>query len=354
MVFLLYVQETLNICVERSFVFVLPVEQMSTLAIQSILEELRCMDGELFKTEVAQKLFLLLKTQATESLAPLYGEKSLAEYSRAIDKFKSWPVEISQEELFALETRAGGKEELRQLWTSVSAQWVRLTKKSEGAKASVKIRTPDASDVLKSFFLHLISKTWCFRGELWTMDPLKQDFVFREVFRQAVGDSVFVLDDVKHDEEELKEQKTEKRSKPKFHEEVEKHREEEPRQKEVKEETRQEEEKVEVSAPKEPVKEEVKESPAKEVFKSEETVEHDENLGAEKLIREDEEDEIGPDDSVSHFFDNSSVVRKPEIVALAPTRRYADAGTVAYAPMARRAVQPLKIQLQSPLQNIPE
>jgi len=324
---------------------------MSALAIQSILEELRCMDGELFKTEVAQKLFLLLKSQASESLSPLYNEKSLAEYTRAIDTFKSWPVDIREEELATLESKAGGKEELRQLWTSVSAQWVRLTRKSEHAKASVKIRTPDAADVLKSFFIHLVSKTWCARGELWTMDPLKQDFVFREVFRQAVGESVQILEDSKpeKDEEELRKdaekaraEAQEKRKEAlleqkKAEELAEKKHAEQLAEKEIAEKERKEQELAEELMEKERAQKRVeKEAP--------------ETIEAEK---EDDEDDIGPDDSVSHFFDSASVMsHKPEPVA--PTRRFVDSGTVAYAPSVRRAVQPLKIQLQSPLQNIPE
>jgi hypothetical protein len=333
---------------------------MSALAIQSILEELRCMDGELFKTEVAQKLFLLLKSQASESLSPIFNEKSLAEYTRAIDMFKSWTVDIREEELATLESRAGGKEELRQLWTSVSAQWVRLTRKSEHAKASVKIRTPDAADVLKSFFIHLVSKTWCARGELWTMDPLKQDFVFREVFRQAVGESVHILEDSKpeKDEEDLRKDAEKART-----EAQEKRKEALLEQKKAEElaEKRAEQELAEQLAEKEIAEKLIAEKERKEQELAEELMEKEraqkreqkeapETIEAEK---EDDEDDIGPDDSVSHFFDSASVMsRKPELVA--PTRRFVDSGTVAYAPSVRRAVQPLKIQLQSPLQNIPE
>jgi hypothetical protein len=304
------------------------------------------MDGELFKTEVAQKLFLLLKSQASESLSPLYNEKSLSEYTRAIDTFKSWPVEIRDEELSALETRAGGKEELRQLWTAVSAQWVRLTRKSEHAKASVKIRTPEAADVLKSFFIHLVSKTWCARGELWTMDPLKQDFVFREVFRQAVGDSVHILEDSKSDKDEDEARKEAEKSAERARDaQNEKKKQEALEQKKAEQELAERELAERELAEKERAEKELAEKERAQDFEKDENKE----VEAEK----DDEDDIGPDDSVSHFFDSASVMsHKPELVA--PTRRFVDSGTVAYAPSVRRAVQPLKIQLQSPLQNIPE
>jgi flagellar biosynthesis GTPase FlhF len=302
------------------------------------------MDGELFKTEVAQKLFLLLKSQASESLSPLYNDKSLAEYTRAIETFKSWPQDIRDEELATLESRAGGKEELRQLWTSVSAQWVRLTRKSEHAKASVKIRTPDAADVLKSFFIHLVSKTWCARGELWTMDPLKQDFVFREVFRQAVGESVHILEDSKpeKDEDEARKEAEKARLDQKKQDAEQKKAEQELAEKQLAEKERADLERAEQERAE---KELAEQESAREAELQRDATE---TMEAEK----DDDDDIGPDDSVSHFFDSASVMSHKELVA--PTRRFADSGTVAYAPSVRRAVQPLKIQLQSPLQHIPE
>jgi len=357
-----------------------------SLAIQSILEELRCMDGELFKTEVAQRLFLWLKTQASESLETLFNEKSLAEYTRALDKYKTWPSAVSDEELAALEHRAGGKEELRQVWTSVSAQWVRLTRKSEGSKASVKIRTPDPLDVLKSFFVNLVSKSWCARGELWSMDPVKQDFVFREAFRQAVSESVHVLEDARAKEyeqnekvlESLKAEETlaevlaEKRSEEARAEALARAKEaqdkaiadaraEEARAEEARAEARAEEAKAAASAKEAKAAALAEAKAAAEAAREHEIAqstqahaENDSGKGASKQMdmEKDEDDEIGPDDSVSHFYKANSVIHTPAPV-LTQTRRTLDAGTVVYPTSTRRAVQPLKIQLQAPVTTTP-
>jgi hypothetical protein len=168
---------------------------MSTLAIASILEELRCMDGELFKAEICQRLFIWLKSQANETLEPVFL-KSNAEYSKVLDAYRLWSSEVAQEELLALQEKAGGTEELQSAWVAVSLHWVRLNKKADtgpGGRTSVKIKTPDPRDLLKNFFVSLCSKSWCTRGDLWSMDPVKQDFVFREVFRQSVGNSIHFL-----------------------------------------------------------------------------------------------------------------------------------------------------------------
>ena len=295
---------------------------MSSLAIQSILEELRCMDGELFKTEVAQRLFLWLKTQASESLSNLFNDKSLSEYTRAIDTYKAWPREVAEEELSALETRAGGSEELKQVWTAVSAQWIRLTRKSENSKASVKIKTPEPSEILKAFFMNLVQKSWCSRGDLWNMDPVKQDFVFREAFRQAVSESVHIVD-----EEKLKdvvEPRAEFKPEPK----------EEPK-----------------PEPKEEPKPEPVEEPKPEPVEAKpEEPKVEAHAHYTEALKEDEDD-IGPDDSVSHFYDAKSVMtrKEPPPPVVAPLRRFADAGTVLYPSAPKKSVQPLKIQLQEPV-----
>jgi len=297
------------------------------------------MDGELFKTEVAQRLFLWLKTQASESLSSLFSEKSLSEYTRAIDTYKAWPQEVAEEELASLETRAGGAEELKQVWTALSAQWVRLTRKSENSKASVKIRTPEPRLILKAFFMNLVQKTWCVRGELWAMDPVKQDFVFREAFRQAVSESVHIVEDAKEEtkpepEPVKQEPKPEpKEPKPEPREEPKPEPKEEPVP-ELKEEPKPEEPEVKEEL-KEEIKEEVRPQPKAEHAHYTEALQ--------------DEDDIGPDDSVSQFYGAASVMTKQPPQPVAPMRRFADAGTVLYPSQPKKSVQPLKIQLQEPI-----
>ena len=310
------------------------------------------MDGELFKTEVAQRLFLWLKTQASESLASLFSEKSLSEYTRAIDTYKAWPQQVAEEELASLETRAGGAEELKQVWTAVSAQWVRLTRKSENSKASVKIRTPEPRLILKAFFMNLVQKTWCVRGELWAMDPVKQDFVFREAFRQAVSESVHIVEDAKDDakpesEPVKQELKSEPKPEPK---EVPKPAEPEP--KEVPKPA--EPEPKDLLKPAEPDTLEPEPKPASQEEPKEEIKEPKEEAQpkaqhAHYTEALQDEDDIGPDDSVSQFYGAASVMTKQPPQPVAPMRRFADAGTVLYPSQPKKSVQPLKIQLQEPI-----
>jgi hypothetical protein len=327
---------------------------MSTLAIASILEELRCMDGELFKAEICQRLFLWLKTQANESLESSYS-KTPAEYAKVLEMYRSWPLEVSREELLTLQEKAGGAEELQSAWVAVSLHWVRLHKKADAnasGKTSVKIATPDPRDLLKNFFVSLCSKTWCIRGDLWSMDPVKQDFVFREVFRQSVGNSIHFLQEseARADDSVVKKQEDKKpreeETKTKRKEEVEQPKESEhtvPEEETLVNKDDFVQEKVEEKFESKEVKEDLKEP---------------ESLPAEK---EEDEDDIGPDDSVSQFFSGQSVreggnLPLPTFPSQAPPpKRYADAGTVMYSSAPRRVlVKPITLKLENPIQNNPE
>jgi len=351
------------------------MKKMSTLAIASILEELRCMDGELFKAEICQRLFLCLKNQASETLETAYT-KTPSEYSKVLEMYRSWPVEVSREELFTLQQQAGGTEELQSAWVAVSLHWVRLHKKADGSgKMSVKIKTPDPRDLLKNFFVSLCSKTWCIKGDLWSMDPVKQDFVFREVFRQSVANSVHFLQE--GTAEARAEDKSSESSKLLLQEGKYSSSKEESNKKknyhplpflpEHKLSPQHEqnlspladEEEAPVHEPKK--SEEKPEKEEKETISKEETLplptekedEKDETLPL-KYEHEDEDD-IGPDDSVSQFFSDTGDKKTPPVFpsqTTPPPKRYADAGTVMYSSAPRRVlVKPITLNLENPIQN---
>jgi len=315
---------------------------MSSLAIASILEELRCMDGELFKAEISQRLFLWLKSQAIESLEGVYmklPEKKNTEYEKILDMYRTWSDTVCTEELSALEERAGGKEELNSVWVSVSMHWVRLHKKSDSSKSSVKIKTPDIKELLKNFFVLLCSKTWCIKGDLWSMDPMKQDFVFREVFRQSVGSSVHFVQ-----EEETKksvDKELEKLREELEHQNQREERQREERQRELEKERQEREREIEKMRMVE-----------EEDRRREKKREEEESEKERDIEKEEEDDEIGPDDSVSHFFGGSRI-EPPSFPQ--PPKRNADAGTVFYTAAPKRVlVKPITLKLENPVQSISE
>lgn len=363
---------------------------MSTLAIASILEELRCMDGELFKAEICQRLFLWLKTQANESLESAYT-KTPAEYAKVLEMYRSWPLEVSREELLTLQEKAGGAEELQSAWVAVSLHWVRLHKKADGnasgGKTSVKIKTPDPRDVLKNFFVSLCSKSWCVRGDLWSMDPVKQDFVFREVFRQSVGNSVHFLQEVTESSREdfsSSSTRKEEEGKSSVRQEVKSVARDEEKQKNKPEEDIANKQKSfelnkhkleQESLLKDSLQREEPEFTEKEeatttTFQSTDNKTHTDprsNAGVkesessfrheeEQTKEHEDEDDIGPDDSVSQFFSGQPPKESKFLPTFSsptpPAKRYADAGTVMYSSAPRRVlVKPITLNLENPIQK---
>jgi len=351
---------------------------MSTLAIASILEELRCMDGELFKAEICQRLFLWLKTQANESLETVFL-KSPTEYAKVLEMYRSWPAEVGREELLTLEEKAGGAEELQSAWVAVSLHWVRLHKKADGnthGKMSVKIKTPDPRDLLKNFFVSLCSKSWCVKGDLWSMDPVKQDFVFREVFRQSVGNSVHFLQESEVRSEDVvtggssrqerhlgKEDETTFKSSSKHETAVPEHGnpQSEPLLPEeiIKIHEKNNNETSLVQPPSADYTEKPKEEEEKKVEETSYAPKESVLLSPVTLTEKNDEDEddIGPDDSVSQFFSSRSVRETPLPIPTfssptPPPKRYADAGTVMYSSAPRRVlVKPITLKLENPIQN---
>lgn len=157
---------------------------MNNLPMNSILEELRCMDGELFRSELTQRLYILLKTQAQESInLKISNKKQL--YSKILE----WPASVRDEELAILRKKSS---EIDSLFTQVALLYVKLSHKAVENR-TVRIRTPRLEDMVKTFYQNIISNSWCVNNELWNFDPIKLDFVLRECFRKAVMDSVQVI-----------------------------------------------------------------------------------------------------------------------------------------------------------------
>jgi hypothetical protein len=155
-----------------------------SLPMNSILEELRCMDGEIFRSELTQRLYILLKVQAQETI-DVSGQAKKQIHSKILE----WPAAVRDEELNILRKRSS---EIDSLFTQVALLYVKLSHKAVENR-TVRIRTPRLEDMVRLFYQNIISNPWCVKDELWKFDPIKLDFVLRECFRKAVMDSVQVI-----------------------------------------------------------------------------------------------------------------------------------------------------------------
>jgi len=155
------------------------------LPMNSILDELRCLDGEIFRSELTQRLYLLLKSQAQDLLSSL----SAKERVQVLDRLHAWPSNVRDEEVAALKAKSV---ELDLLFAQVAMLYVKTSHKSNENRV-VKIRNPRIEDLVKNFYQNVIATPWAKTGELWTFDPIKLDFCLREQFRKAIMDSIQII-----------------------------------------------------------------------------------------------------------------------------------------------------------------
>ena len=88
------------------------------------------------------------------------------------------------------------------LWLQVVTTYVRQSYRSSDAKAvSVRIKTPELEEFVRSFYKWLVRAQGCATGTLWTGDAIRIDFVTREAFRCALMDSIHILRVEKEEEE---------------------------------------------------------------------------------------------------------------------------------------------------------
>lgn len=152
----------------------------------SILEELRCMDGELFRSELTQRLYLLLKAQVHDALA---SPRTAAQMRAFHSKILEWPAAVRDEELAVLRSKSA---EIDTLFVQVAMLYVKLSHKSTENRV-VRISRPRIEDLVRSFYQAILHNPWGSSGEVWKFDPIKLDFVLRECFRKAVMESVQVV-----------------------------------------------------------------------------------------------------------------------------------------------------------------
>jgi len=158
------------------------------------------MEGELFRSELSQRLYIILKNHVLETL---HGFKGVTGIQSIIDKIILW-APVREEEINILYKKIDA-ESLQSLFVQVALFYVKVSFTTE--KKTVRIRTPQFEDLLKAFYYRVVSSPWVSSGEIWKFDPIRLDFTFRESFRAAIMDSVHIIDEVpakpKEEEEEV-------------------------------------------------------------------------------------------------------------------------------------------------------
>ena len=163
---------------------------MKKMAADSVVEQLRTLDGELFKSEVVLRMYLALKTHAIESLRGAFQSGSKDMYATVLKSYAQWTSAVREEEITALKRT----DSLDALWLQVAVMYVKQSYRSSDTDAvSVRIKTPELEEFVQAFYKWVVRAPGCASGELWSQDPIRLDFAIREAFRCALMDSIHVL-----------------------------------------------------------------------------------------------------------------------------------------------------------------
>jgi hypothetical protein len=267
---------------------------MDSVTASEMLEEFRLMEGTLFQDEEAKLFYLDVKEVVLDSLIAAWDKFSSSEvlYQTALDRYFSWEGAVGHEEV---ERCMSDVHNVNDRHFHVAVFYSRQLYGNEDFNKKIVIAKPKIESLLKTFFRRLVRNLHVKSGSFFSFDPVKQDFILRDAFRQALAESIKIVDtvptrkvkDVK-EKEEFVNDKEELNDKEEFV------KEEEVKEKEVKEKEVKEEEVTFVE--KEGEKEE------KVIEEEKKEIQHDFDV---KKVEED----YNVGDSISVFLDHQDETR---------------------------------------------
>jgi hypothetical protein len=157
------------------------------------LQELQARDGKLFQREVARRLYGDLRRVVVDCLSSLREttEGSPEAYREGLDHCRNWHPVVAREEM---QNALRMFPDLQARIQAVAVLYAK-TLYSEQCKLlgqptdlkTMRMQRPDAENLLRNFFRRVCMSSWVKTGSFWDMDPIQQDFVLREAFRDALS-----------------------------------------------------------------------------------------------------------------------------------------------------------------------
>lgn len=148
---------------------------------ETIMDELRTTEGMLFRDENVKKLFLDTKELVLESLLAAYKNFKGEMYQSVLDKYSNWETYVEAEEVARM------KFKFKDMETRLVPVVVSYAKFLFNQDEVVNIKKPKIETFLKAMFVRLSKSQFVRNSSFFEMDPLKQDFVIRDIFRQALS-----------------------------------------------------------------------------------------------------------------------------------------------------------------------
>jgi hypothetical protein len=145
---------------------------------ESIMEELRTTEGMLFRDESTKKLFIDVKSLVIDALT---------ERRDRLHQLIEWDG-VADEEI-ARSTRYG---DISERLTSVTVLYAKYLY-AKGNPDPINIKKPRVESLLKGMYTRLARAPHVRNGTFFDMDPIRQDFVIRDVFRLALANDCIVI-----------------------------------------------------------------------------------------------------------------------------------------------------------------
>lgn len=281
---------------------------MDAVTASDMLEEFRLMEGTLFQDEEVKLFYLDVKGVVLDSLIAAWDKFSTSDvlFQTALDRYYAWEGAVGHEEVERCHSDIHNVSD-RHFHAAVF--YSRQLYGNEDFNQKIVIAKPKIEVLLKTLFRRLVRNIHLKSGAFFSFDPIKQDFIMRDAFRQALAESIKIVDistKKKHKEEEEEQQVMEDKGI------VETNKEEEDLKQDLKEDEDKKDEKVSKQN-------ELVEMEKEEVIVEEKIV----DLKKEEIVKEEEEDfdvkkvpeDFNVGDSISVFLDHNEKQQEQNVDA---------------------------------------
>jgi len=154
---------------------------------ETIMDELRTTEGMLFRDENAKKLFLDTKDLMIESMYAAHKNFKGEMYQTILDKYSFWEPYVEAEEVARMRFK------FKEIETRLLSVVVFYAKFLFNQDDVINIKKPKVETFLKGMFTRLAKNHHVRNSTFFDMDPLKQDFVIRDIFRQSLSNDCIQL-----------------------------------------------------------------------------------------------------------------------------------------------------------------
>jgi hypothetical protein len=166
---------------------------MDSITASEMLDEFRLMEGTLFQDEEAKLFYLDIKSVVLDSLISAWDKFSTSDvlYQTALDRYYSWEGVVGHEEVERCTVEVHNVNERH---FHVAVFYSRQLYGNEDFHQKIVITKPKIEILLKTLFRKLVRNLHVKSGTFFTFDPIKQDFILRDAFRQALAESIKIVE----------------------------------------------------------------------------------------------------------------------------------------------------------------